>query len=418
MKKWFILLFIIGLLGAAATWRIYLLATEKPAESIDKIQEKSGMPVRVFEVIQKDIEKTITVSGSIKPFQDIYVSPKVTERIMAFHAATGQTVQQDQPLVTLDDTLSQLNLEQAQASLAQSQEFLRQLQNGSRPEEIEIARTRMEEAQARYELQNLEYQRQKQLYQEEATTLQNLQGSEAAFASAKANREGAAAQYELTKAGPREEEINMARIRVELAQVAVRQAEKNLADHHLQAPFAGEVCLRLLDPGDIAEMNKPIFELVDIHQVYLDLDVSELYVPKLSLGQAVRIAVDALPEKPYTGTIAEINPVADATDRSYVTRILIPNEDRTLRPGMFARAYIAAGRVPGALLVAKDAVKKDINQYYVLAVDENNVVQKKFITPGDNHEEFVEVIEGLSAGEKVITLSVNIEPGTRIIIEP
>lgn len=418
MKKWLILLLLIMTLGAAATWRIYLLATEKPAESIDKIQEKSGMPVRVFEVIQRDIEKTITVSGSIKPYQDIFVAPKVTEKIVAFHAATGQTVEKDQPLVTLDDTISRLNLEQARASLAQAQEFLRQLQNGSRPEEIEIARTRMEEAQARYELQNLEYQRQKQLYQEEASSLQSLQASEAAFASAKANMEGAAAQYELAKAGPREEEINMARIRVELAQVAMRQAEKNLADHHLQAPFAGEVCLRLLDPGDMAEMNKPILELVDIRQVYLDLDVSELYVPRLSPGQAVRIGVDALPDKSYAGTIAEINPVADPASRSYITRILIPNEDRTLRPGMFARAYIAVGTVPHAVLVAKDAVKKDINQYYVLAVDENSMAQKKFITPGENHEELVEVIEGLSAGEKVITLSVNIEPGTRVLVKP
>ncbi|OPZ95209.1 MAG: hypothetical protein BWY71_02314 [Planctomycetes bacterium ADurb.Bin412] len=70
------------------------------------------------------------------------------------------------------------------------------------------------------------------------------------------------------------------------------------------------------------------------------------------------------------------------------------------------------------MLVAKDAVKKDINQYYVLAVDENSMAQKKFITPGENHEELVEVIEGLSAGEKVITLSVNIEPGTRVLVKP
>jgi multidrug efflux pump subunit AcrA (membrane-fusion protein) len=418
MKKWLIILFVIALLGSATVWRIYLIANRKPAESIDTIQERSGLPVRVFEVLQEDVENTISISGTIKPFKEIQVAPKITEKIITLHVTTGQTVKQDQLLVTLDDAVSKLHLAQAMGRLAEAREYLRQLQNGFRTEEIDLARTQMEQAKAQFDLQKLELERQKQLYQEEATPLQRLQEVEAGFNSAKANVEGTTANYEMMQAGPREEEINIAETRVELAEVAVKQAQENLDDHYLKAPFAGETCLQLLEAGDIAEMNAPIFRLIDIQQVYLDLDVSELYVPKLSIGQSVKINVDARPEEAFTGTIAEINPVANPTDRSYIARILIENQSRKLLPGMFARAKIALGLVLDVLLVPEDALKKDLDQYYALTVDTNNTVQKKNVTIGSKYEKMVQVIEGLSAGEKVITLSVNIEPGSVVTIEP
>lgn len=416
MKKWIILILFVVVLAIAGGNRIYLRLTQKSAQSIGAIQEKTGLPVQVYKVQQQDMQQTVDISGSIKGFREVNISPTITERIKVIHVATSQKVSKGQLLVTLDDTSNKLKLARNQASLKQVQQVLNRLRNGARPEEIEIARSTMARAQADLALKNLEYQRQKQLYQEEATTLQRLEQAQAGFDSAQAQLESTRANYQMIKKGPRKEDILEAQARVELAHVAVAQEKKDLDDHYLKAPFAGVVCLRMLEEGDVAEKNKSIFLLLDLDDVYLDLDVSELYVSKIAIGMKVDIHVDSLEDRDFTGTLSEINPIANLSDRSYVTRIIIDNSQGLLKSGMFARAKIVIDQIKQAIVVSRDAIKHQDGQEYVLMVDENNIVQKVDVQVGRMFDDKVEITKGLNAGTNVITLSYNVQPGSKVII--
>ena len=416
MKKWIILIIVVLILGAATAYRIHILATTKPAESIDKIQQRDGIPVRVFTVRREDLKETVAVSGAIQPFRQIKIATTLVanERIDIIHVHTAKKVEKGQLLVTLDDRESKMNVQQAQAALAEANETLARLRSGSRPEEIETAKAKMEQAQAGFDLLKIELERQQKLYKEEATTLQRLQDTESRHNNAGAALTAAKAQYELVVKGPRKEDIAAAEARQKSAEVVLAKAEKKLDDHYLRAPFAGVVSRKILEAGDVAESNVPIFHLIDLDKVYLDLNISELHIPKISVQMQVRITVDALPEKDFTGTIAEINPIANLTDRSYVTRILIENKKGLLRPGMFARGHIVVKDIKQALVIPSDALHNIDGKNSVLIVDETLTARRREITVDGLFDGMVVVIEGLSEGEKIITLSQNVQPGDKV----
>jgi len=419
MKKFLIILIIVLALAGLAGYRIYYLVTTKAVDSVEKIQQKSGIPVRVFEAKRTDLENIVSLSGSIEPLQTVHICPVIAERIQTIHINVGRKVAKGDLLVTLDPTKSKLNLAAAQASRDLAQHQLTELLNGSRPEEIETAHAAVAQAQAFFQLQQLELERFKKLYEEEATTLRQLQTAENQFNTAKAALDSAQAQFNLIKKGPRDENIAMARTQLVSAQVAVKQAEQNLSDHYLTSPFDGRTTVHLLEPGDIVDFNQPIFQVLQIDPVYLVLEVSEIFIPNLKLKMPVNITVDVLPGEIFTGLVDQINPQANPTTRGFTTKILIDNHDEKLKPGMFARARIVINKIPNTLVVTTDAVRFEGGQAFVLVVDDSMTAQKRNITSGSAFDNFTQVIDGLNAGEKVITLSQDIvQDGSKVIITP
>jgi multidrug efflux pump subunit AcrA (membrane-fusion protein) len=412
---WLLLLLSVFLLALAGAYRIYLHVTNQPAESIDKTQARIGIPVDIVQALQRDLQRSVTVSGTIKAILEVAVTSTITERIAHVHADTGQRVTQGQLLITLDDTLSKLNLKQAQASLLEAKEILTRLRNGSRQEDIDAAKAHLQQVKADYKLREIELNRQKQLYQEQAASLQHLQDAQAAFDGSSAAVDAAEAQYQLVLKGPRQEDIRIAEAQTTLAEIAVEQAKNHLDDHYLKAPCNGVVSLRRAEAGDVVENNKPICKVLDTDKMYLELDVSELYISKLNVGMAVDVTVDALPGKTFTGKISQINPVANQSDRSYLTRIVMDNADGLLRSGMFARAKIIIGKAAQAVVIPYDAARKQGQQYYVLVKDQNNTAQRVDITAGELFDNMLEVTQGLSAGDEIITLGSDIAPGVKVI---
>ncbi len=379
MKKWIILVIIIGGLGWATVNRIEIIKSQKPAKSIDEIQKETGIPVSIFETSKNDYEQTVSVSGTIKGMVEVLITPTITERIKTIHVTTGQTVSKGDILVTLDARTSKLNLKQVQKSLKMNQ-------------------AQLAEANTNYKLQIIETKRQEKLYKQEATTLQRLQ-------QARAKRDSSLAT------------LNAAKAQKEVAKVAVEQAQKNLDDHILKAPCNGSVARNILEEGDVVEMNKPIFKLADLSKVYLDLNISELYLPKITKGMTVKVTLDSLPGTTFTGTIDQINPVANTTDRSYLTRILIDNKDNLIRSGMFARATIVTHTIKQAVAIPLDAIRNDGKKDFALLIGDSDKVVRKDITIGKAFGKLQEITEGLQSGEKIITLSQNIQPGDLVKYE-
>ncbi|MBN2210750.1 MAG: efflux RND transporter periplasmic adaptor subunit [Sedimentisphaerales bacterium] len=408
-----------GIIGALFGWRFYLRSQEEIAQSIEEIQEKTGLPVRVYTVEAQDISQTVAISGGIEAWQDVVIAPQVSERIKAFHVATGEKVREGQVLVTLDDTTAKLQLEQAQAQLAQARQNLEKLRNGSRPEEITAAKAQMEQAQAMANLARIEFERQKNLYDNDATTLQNMQRAENEWKSATAAQDAAKATYELVKKGPREEDIRMAEAQVQLAEVAARQVQDHLDKLTLRAPCNGVMTLRQFEIGDLVDFNQVIFRVLDIDRVYLVIDASEIYLPHLKAGLEVRVTADALPEASFTGRVEQIDPGANPADRAFRVKIALNNDSLTLKPGMFARAHIVTKKLNGVFPVPADVVRRDNEgQMYVLAVGDDNVAQRVDVTvDSDATDSQCVITNGVHNSMRLINLAGNtVKAGVRVVI--
>ena len=445
MKKLVFFIIVVAALSYAAWYRIDKDSNKKVVEGVDKIQQKEGIPVRTVNVIQQDIFQTITLSGQISACSHSKVTSTVSERVIDVNCKTGQKVAKGDVLVTLDAKTVKLALLQARASQRQVARELQKLRNGSRPEEIQAAQADLENTESAYGITKIEYDRQSSLYKQEAATLQAFQDAESKFNQAKAAVKSAQAQFELIKQGPRQEDIQLGESALELAEIAVKQAEDRLNDHYIKAAFDGVVTKRLVDPGDIADFNMPLFELMDIDKVYLDLPVSELNISTVKVGNQISFLADSWPGRSFTGIVDEINPKADMSDRTFTVRVLINNPDHELLPGMFARAELVIDKAIEALVIPEASIHRDIDGKFVWVAEPGKieivetpeaaegqtsedikpdaktvdaiVARKKRLSTGIRSGDLIEVKSGLMPGEKVIEMGALLKENAHVILE-
>ena len=190
----------------------------------------------------------------------------------------------------------------------------------------------------------------------------------------------------------------------EMAYKVSRRSYNNLVDNtYLRSPISGVVTARNYDRGDLYS-GQPIFVVQQITPVKLRVGVSETDYTKVKLGNQVEITADALPGRTFTGKISKIYPTMDASTHTFITEIQVPNADRVLRPGMFARVKVEFG-VNNSVVVPDEAVVKmqGSGQRCVYILQPDNTVVSSIVTLGRHFGDSYEILEGVSEGDVVTT---------------
>lgn len=200
---------------------------------------------------------------------------------------------------------------------------------------------------------------------------------------------------------------------------SVAQLQAMLAKKRIVAPFAGTIGIRQVDVGDFLSSGTIIATLQDLTTLFVDFYLPEQAVPKLAIGQQVRIEVAAYPGEVFVGEIAAINPKVEDTTRNVQVRAVLPNPGNKLLPGMFANLEVL---LPGDLphvVVPETAITYTLygNSVYVIGekkdkdgqVEKNDkgetqlVVERRFVETGERRDGKVTLLKGLKAGEQVVT---------------
>jgi membrane fusion protein (multidrug efflux system) len=192
----------------------------------------------------------------------------------------------------------------------------------------------------------------------------------------------------------------MARLQESQARQALDQVR--LAKTRLRAPFAGVLGLRKVSPGDYVQVGQDIVNLEAIDTIKLDFRIPEIYLAQVRPGQGVEVQVDAFPDKSFTGEVYAIDSGIDEETRTLQLRARIPNTDRTLRPGMFARANLVLERREDALLVPEQAIVPMGDNKFVFRVENGKAVLIQ-VEIGQRREGKVEIRTGLARDDVVIT---------------
>lgn len=175
-----------------------------------------------------------------------------------------------------------------------------------------------------------------------------------------------------------------------------------LAKTELRAPFAGVLGLRQVSPGAYVQPGQDLVNLEAIDPLKVEFRVPERHAGALRVGQEVRVEVDAAPGRVFAGTVYAINPALDADSRAFALRARVPNPDRVLRPGMFARVEMPLAERARALVIPEQAIVPRGEQMSVFKVTDGKAaltpVRTGLRVPGK-----VEVLEGLAAGDVVVT---------------
>jgi membrane fusion protein, multidrug efflux system len=280
--------------------------------------------------------------GSLRSRQGVTLRPEVSGRITALNFRDGDRVKKGQLMVQFDDQLQLAQVQQSQAELS------------------------------------------------------------IAIANHKRNQELVAQSF-ISKRSVDESSANL-----EVAQAKLALSKAAAARLKVLAPFDGITGIRTANVGDYLKDGADVVNIEDIDAVFVDFRLPERFQNKVKRGQSATVNLDALPGQKFTAFVQAVDPLIDTNGRSVGVRGCIDNRQLRLRPGMFARVTAVFGERESALVVPEEAIVPQGQRVVVYKVVEGKTADEKIaqrveVKLGIRRPGRVEVLEGLVAGDQVVT---------------
>ncbi len=391
------------------------------------VTEEVLTAVKVSDVAPTTINKVVTYSGKFEPVEQVTVMAKLSGTVTNAYKNVGDEVKAGETLYTIDSTDINLAVNQAEAQAntaslavnsaenaknnitgAQYQQQMLSLETSIKNLEAQIAT-----AQEGLALVETTYENTKKLYDVGAVSKIELDQAELNYTQTKAQVDAlelqlsqAKSSYDLTKNQLVAESQKTAELGVQQAQagadsaaLAVQSASKNLKDVSPTSPISGVVSAKNVVEDQMVGAGSATYTISNIDDVKATINVTENIINKLAVGQEVDVYIKAL-DKKVKGTITEINPVATQSS-TYPVKIKISNKDHLIKPGMFCEVEIISESSANTVTLPREAVLRNIEQFYVYVVEDGVAVMKEVETGIDNGAE-IEIISGLNAGDQVI----------------
>lgn len=191
---------------------------------------------------------------------------------------------------------------------------------------------------------------------------------------------------------------------IDTQRAAVDMMKLDLSYTQIRAPIDGVVSKRNVKLGNLIQLNQPLFKIDDFDPLEATVNVPEREMRLIAAKQPVQMLVDALPDAVFTGTVGRVSPVVDAGTGTFRVVAQFKDETGRLRSGMFGRVRIIYDQRADALVVPRAALVGDDKDASVFVVAKNDTVAKRKVKLGYADGGKVEVIEGLTEGERVVTL--------------
>ena len=190
------------------------------------------------------------------------------------------------------------------------------------------------------------------------------------------------------------------------AKAAVLTKKTVIEKKHIRAPFSGELGIRKINLGQYLPPGSVIVPLQKTAPVYVDFTLPERHLKLLAPGQEVSVNVQAYPDRVFKGRISAISPLLDRQTRSIPIRAILANSDRLLRANMFARVQVLSGQTRQLLTLPDTAISYNPYGDFVFVIESGShglTVQSRQVQTGATRNGRVEIVKGLSRGERVVS---------------
>jgi membrane fusion protein, multidrug efflux system len=191
-------------------------------------------------------------------------------------------------------------------------------------------------------------------------------------------------------------------------QAAVAQQKVVVAKKQLRAPFAGRAGIITTSPGDYLSAGTAVVTLQQLDPLFVDFYVPQSELGRLQVGQAVNLKLDAYADRGFTGKLSAISPKVDLGTRNVQVEATVPNHDKALTPGMFAKVSVDVGNEQPRLTLPQAAIV--YNPYgdtvYVVQPSKGKeppTVKQTFVTVGETRGDQVAILKGIEPGTVVVT---------------
>ncbi len=292
----------------------------------------------------------IRVSGNIE-VTTIELSFKLPGRVRERLVDEGESVRPGQLIARLDpeDLIHEVAGRQAEMEAARA--ALDELEAGYRKEEIAQAEAVLQRVTADADRLRADFARQRELFRREVISRREFEASQAAYNESRASVREAQQKLALLRSGPRRETIDQARARLRDAVAALDLARTRLGYATLTSPVGGLVLSKNIEPGEEVAPGTPVVTVGILDSVWVRAYIDETDLGKVKVGQKASVTTDSYPGKNYPGYVSFISSEAEFTPKNvqtpkervklvYRIKIVIPNPNRELKPGMPADGEI------------------------------------------------------------------------------
>ncbi len=355
-RKWVRRVLVLVLLFSAAALGVSRLGGDKEIPIDEAL---------VARVKRKDLAVEVIDTGKIQPREKVDIKSKVAGQVLEVLVDEGQVVTKGQVLLRIDPMDYGREAARADAELAQAQQALAFAEQG-------LARK----------------------------------------TAAVAERAVAQADVDLSK-----NEVDMRKAATRIADVAVGAAKDRLRACEVRSPLTGTIIERGIEPGEVVSPGvqatfegKPLLTVADLSTLIARVELNQIDVARVALGQTAKLALDALPEKTWGGTVTKIAPAAVKAEgrdaEVFPVEVTLVAADLSIKSGMTADVRILVETRPLVLLVPIEAILKESGKSFAKKVkddvDGNKSSEKIEVKTGKSNDREIEILEGLKEGDDVV----------------
>lgn len=326
-------------------------ACSTPPASSPSTTSATVAPVKVASIVAatESLPRLIPLTGTLKANAESSVAANANGRVSRVFVERGAVVAKGAPLVILDRRMALLSAAEARANL-----------EGTRSQK---------------ELADSACERNQRLFKRHIITAEEFEKTDS---TCKVQRQSLAA-----------------------AESRQRQATVSLADGTVRAPFAGVVLERFVNVGEYVTANTKIVELVQNDPVRIELVAGELDAAAVHVGQKVTFEAKAIPGKSFTATVRYVAPALREATRDLVFEAVASNADRSLKPGMFATAWLEAGSE--AMVVVPQTALRKSGETVRTFVLKNGHLEERVVHVARELDGRAVVKAGIAAGDRIVS---------------
>ncbi|MDY6898071.1 MAG: efflux RND transporter periplasmic adaptor subunit [Cyanobacteriota bacterium] len=398
----------------ACSLAIGLLSTgcnSVPKETAQATSRRRGGATAVDVAIAKigKLEKELSYTGTTVPFQEISVRSQIEGQLLTLNVDIGDRVSKGYVIGLIDDALLKTALNQAEAELAALNSEVARAKSRVDNALTEVERARLELQQA-----TSDAQRQQKLLSEGAIAQQVAEQTRT-----EAQTAAKAVRLAEKRVQTERQAVAAAKGRVVAQQAVVAQAKERKSYAKLTSPIAGVVLEKMIERGNLVQPGNEIIKIGDFSRVKIEVQISELELRKLEVGQTVEVVLDAFPNQEYIGTLKRISPAANSMARLIPVEVLIPNVDSKIGSGLLARVNFQ-NTAKQKIVVPIRAIKTEDNKrsseqkldlgyrgkvFIVVEDGSEKKVKTRSVILGEKADGKVEIVSGLESGESYVVRS-------------
>ncbi len=398
----------LGLLSVSCSGSLPKETADAQSQRRSRGGKKGGaVPVDVAIARTDSLQKSQPLTGTTTPFRTVSLRSQVEGRLLGLNVDVGDTVNQGQVIGQVDDVLLRTAINQAEAELASLKSEVARINAQISNARAEVERTKLQQQQLQ-----ADSQRQQKLASQGAIAKQTAEQASTQAQSAAQVVRAAQESVEVEQ-----QALAAAKGRVVAQQAVVAEAVERRSYARLISPIAGAVLQRLTEPGNLLQPGNEILNIGDFNRIKVEVQVSELELAKIQVGQSVEVRLDAFTNQTYYGTVTRISPAADPTARLIPVEVVIPNKDRQIGSGLLARVNFTSPEQAN-VVIPESALQKDKKssskensqtnsqgKIFVLNSSEKPTVSLREVTVGKKIDGKVEILSGLQPGEKFVARS-------------